>query len=167
MFSKKSILTIVLLAQENMKFQIAFWSIILTMFSVQANAAPFVCLIDTHNSTRAALEQRHFVSNLIYDSSLDASLMAASLTCQEMKNIGSGLQAISFTMTGGAIAAACTGVGAPVTVLLQSAALGFSIANLVVGQLPCRDPNSPEEIKKQTRAVVCEELNKNGITCRL
>jgi hypothetical protein len=114
---------------------------------------PFVCMVDQQASSG--------------DSSAADLIQLAAFQCKNLKIADTSLQAIALTMTAGSIYLACTGVGAPVSVTLQGAAVGIQVIDLIVGNLPCDDQKQEEKIKTAAKQVVCSELIRQGLTCTL
>ena len=126
---------------------------ILTFGSSLALAEPFICL--TEVLSEAEIQSR-----------ADFPLVLASYpSCKTMHNIGLGYQAVSITLTGAGIYAACTGVGVPFAVALESSALAASTIALIVGELPCDGSDDDKKIEEKAKKFVCLELERNGIPC--
>lgn len=96
-----------------------------------------------------------------------ANYRQGALTCETLTGVSTGLQAVSLTLTAGSLYAACTGIGAPYSLLMQGGALSFRVVDLVVKQLPCDSKTQDEKIQRMTNQAVCEKLKSQGIVCNL
>lgn len=88
-----------------------------------------------------------------------------ALQCSTKKNIGLGLTAIGLSIQAGAFYLACTGIGAPAAIYLEGGALGTGVLSMIVGELPCKDTENEELIKKMAQETVCKTLQDSGIAC--
>lgn len=123
-----------------------------------ASAVPFVCFTSKPKSVVEYMQPVDVA---------EVHLAKLHPSCQTLDRISTGLQATSIAFSVGGLYAACTGVGIPATVALEGGALGLQGLDLIVGMLPCEDRVRDAEIKALAEQVVCEELARQGIGCKL
>lgn len=119
-----------------------------------AFAKPFVCITDSIKKAEVGWQNEELPYTL-----------AGWPSCKAMNNTGVGLNAVSITLAAGGLYMACTGVGAPATVVVEGAAIGVQVLSLVVGQLPCDNSTEQKRIEDAAKKAVCEELQNVGISC--
>lgn len=124
-------------------------------FSDLALASPFVCFTSPLKTE----------SYSFYNNSDDLLLLAGWPACQTMDNTVVGLNAVSISMAAGGLYMACTGIGAPATVVVEGASIGIQVLSLIVGELPCDDSVEEKRIEAAAKKIVCEELRNRGIAC--
>ena len=120
-------------------------------FAAHADA-PFVCVTDQSASA---------------GDNLADLIQPASFQCNNLKIADTTLQALSIGVEVGSIYMLCTGIGAPVTLTMQGVVAGLQTVKLIVGSLPCDDHEQQDKIEAAARKAVCDEMNKQGITCDL
>ncbi|HMN69814.1 MAG TPA: hypothetical protein PKC28_14820 [Bdellovibrionales bacterium] len=86
------------------------------------------------------------------------------MACKDVKAITDGLDATSFVLSSVGFGAACLGQ-VHATVFLEGGALFFQGVSLVIEQFPCQEDEQHAEAL--AREIVCEELQKVGITCKI
>jgi len=129
---------------------------LMALLGVNSAHASYACFTNTDLKsfqTQYALSNNHF--------------QPQALQCSTKKNIGTGLTAISLSIQVGAFYLACTGIGAPAAIYLEGGALGAGVLSMIVGELPCKDTDNEELIKKMAQETVCKTLQDSGIACAL
>ncbi len=121
-----------------------------------ANAG--VCITEVYG--KGLMLEGH--SNLQGDA---GDIYLASLTCQELEDINNGVQVVAIGFSGAGIYAACTGVGLPATVALETGALALSAIGLIITNLDCDDNESEKMIKEKVDQAVCASLEAQGLEC--
>lgn len=117
-------------------------------FSSLAVAEPFVCFTSPV----------HLEADLFQTASWHPG-------CQAMERFSVGLKATSLVFSGAALGLACTGVGAPFSLWFQGGAVGTSVVDLIVGQLPCDNHTRDQDIQEMAELTVCKQLAQAGIAC--
>ena len=59
---------------------------------------------------------------------------------------------------------ACTGIGTTAVVIIQGASHTLKAAELYIKNIPCME-DPPELQESSVKAAVCEELERNGVSC--
>lgn len=125
----------------------------ITLFASLPSYASYACFADSSQNTVSSYQM------------FSAKYQPDALQCSTKKNLGIGLKAISFTLQGGSLYLACTGVGAPAALWIQDGSLGVTLVDMVVGELPCDDKDNDERIRELAKQTACETLTANGIEC--
>ena len=92
-------------------------------------------------------------------------LEVVNFQCNTMKRVEAGIELVSITAEAGSLYAACSGIGAEVSVLLQGGAIGLHAIKFAVSQLPCDKETPAKKIDAEVRQLVREELMDAGVTC--
>ena len=127
---------------------------IMALMSSNLASASYACFVNSESNSfqpQYALLNNHF--------------QLQAMQCSTKKNIGLGLTAIGLSIQAGAFYLACTGIGAPAAIYLEGGALGTGVLSMIVGELPCKDTENEELIKKMAQETVCKALQDSGIGC--
>lgn len=124
---------------------------ILLFMGNTAEAAPFVC----------------FTDNTSLSSSADPKMEEMAMSCTTRKNLGTAAKVVGISLQAGSFGLACTGIGAPASLYLQGGALGVQLIEIIVGELPCEDDESDEQIQERVNETVCTSLARQGLRCDL
>lgn len=87
------------------------------------------------------------------------------ISCKRMENIEMLVGATALSIDGLAVIMACTGIGLPYAVKLQTAGFGLHVLEFIVGNLPCDNLTEDEQIQEKVNDTVCKVLRANDIKC--
>jgi hypothetical protein len=100
----------------------------------------------------------------LYDNfELGANAMSMPM-CRDIEEMRAYMMGTAVALDLVSFGLACTGIGTTAVVIIQGASHTLKAAELYIKNVPCMD-DPPEFQENRVRAVVCEELERNGVAC--
>lgn len=95
--------------------------------------------------------------------SFETQIMAMPM-CRDVEEMRAYMIGTAVALDLVSFGLACTGIGTTAVVIIQGASHTLKAAELYIKNVPCME-EPPEFQEFKVKSVVCEELERNGVTC--